>query len=346
MNPNQNKFIIEEAMVSFVRFPLIVMLFLVAAFSGVNIASNDDQVLNKREFNPTLDGRWIGNGISYGAYRDGESPDQNLTSKDNILEDLLIIAKHWNLIRLYGSDLQSKNILEVIKDNNLPIRVMLGAWLDGQKSEQENDEQVRLAIEFANRFKQIVVAVNVGNEIFVDWSWHRVNDIDKVIDQIRQVRAAIKQPVTVSDDYNFWNKLNAKKVADELDFICLHGYALWNSQQLKQGLEWTKSIHQDIQSRHPDHKIAFCETGWATSKVSTGNNDEARLMVGKVGENEQAFFFTQYNNWVNQNKLVSFYFSSFDENWKGGFDGENPMAKAEKHWGLYKSDRSPKKSMR
>ncbi len=162
MNPNQNKFIIEEAMVSFVRFPLIVMLFLVAAFSGVNIASNDDQVLNKREFNPTLDGRWIGNGISYGAYRDGESPDQNLTSKDNILEDLLIIAKHWNLIRLYGSDLQSKNILEVIKDNNLPIRVMLGAWLDGQKSEQENDEQIRLAIEFANRFKQIVVAVNVG----------------------------------------------------------------------------------------------------------------------------------------------------------------------------------------
>ena len=110
MKPNQNKLIIEQAMVSFVRYPLIVVLFLVAAFStifsGVNNASNNDQVLVKREFNPTLEGRWIGNGISYGAYRDGESPDQSLTSKDNILEDLLIIAKHWNLIRLYGSDSQ------------------------------------------------------------------------------------------------------------------------------------------------------------------------------------------------------------------------------------------------
>jgi len=143
-------------MTSFVHYVLIFVLFLVVTYStvvgGMNDVSNENQVLVKREFNPTLEERWIGNGISYGAYRDGESPDQSLTSKDNILEDLLIIAKHWNLIRLYGSDSQSKNILEVIEDNNLPIRVMLGAWLDGHKSEQENDEQIRLAIEFANRF--------------------------------------------------------------------------------------------------------------------------------------------------------------------------------------------------
>lgn len=337
-------------MISFIRYPMIIVLLLITACSasmdGTYSVSNQDERLIKREFNPTLDNKWIGNGISYGAYRDGESPDQGLSSKDNILEDLQIIAKHWNLIRLYGSDAQSKNILEVIEDNNLPIRVMLGAWLDGHKTKQENDEQIRLAIEFANRFEQIIIAVNVGNEIFVDWSWHRINDVDKVIDQIREVRAAIKQPVTVSDDYNFWNKRHSKKVADELDFICLHGYALWNSTQLEQGLKWTETTYQDIKSRHPDQNIAFCETGWATSKVSTGNGDEARLMIGKVGENEQKVFFDQYNDWVNHNQIISFYFSSFDEGWKGGFDGDNPMAKAEKHWGLYKSDRSPKKAMR
>ena len=41
--------------------------------------------------------------------------------------------------------------------------------------------------------------------------------------------------------------------------------------------------------------------------------------------------------------MISFYFEAFDEQWKGGFDGENPLAKAEKHWGVYRSDRTPKK---
>lgn len=337
-------------MISILRYLLIATLVIIAGCSSMPTIDTKiygaAPTLVKRNFNPAINGKWIGNGISYGAFRDGEGPGNGLTSKANILEDLEIIARRWNLIRLYGSDPQSENILEVIKENDLPIRVMLGAWLDAHKSGQDNNQQVKLAIEFANRFPQIVVAVNVGNEIFVDWSWHRMDDVDKVIGQIREVRASIPQPVTVSDDYNFWNKPHAKKVADELDFICLHGYALWNSQQLEQGMEWTKSTYQDIQSRHPDHKIALCETGWATSKVSTGDSDEAKLVIGKVGELEQKIFFDEYDEWVNRNEVISFYFSSFDENWKGGFDGDNPTAKMEKHWGLYKADRSPKKAIR
>lgn len=288
-----------------VRLSALVMMsaFLVFAltlmFSAPSLALSK---IEKREFNPTLDGRWIGNGISYGAYRDGEGPGKGLTSKENILEDLQIIAKRWNLIRLYGSDQQTQNILEVIQDNNLPIRVMLGIWLDGHKTEAENNSQLKLGVELANRFPEIVIAVNVGNEIFVYWSWHKLDDMDKVIRQIRDVRANIKQPVTVSDDYNFWNKPEAKKVADELDFICLHGYAIWNKQMLKDGMAWTEKTYQDIQNYHPEHRIAFCETGWPTSKVSTGDSDEARLVKGKVGQTEQKIFFDQYDQWVNRTR--------------------------------------------
>ena len=91
--------------------------------------------------------------------------------------------------------------------------------------------------------------------------------------------------------------------------------------------------------------MAFCETGWPTSKVSTGDSDEARLVKARVGEGEQAVFFDEYDRWVEDNRVVSFYFTSFDEKWKGGFDGETPMKKMEKHWGLYFSDRTPKKAM-
>ena len=64
-----------------------------------------------------------------------------------------------------------------------------------------------------------------------------------------------------------------------------------------------------------------------------------------VGETEQEIFFDQYDRWVQENRLISFYFTSFDEQWKGGFDGVTPMKKMEKHWGLYFSDRTPKKAM-
>ncbi len=307
--------------------------------SGTNSAA--EAGITKRPFEPVMDGNWIGNGISYGAYRDGEAPGKSLTSKENILEDLTILAERWNLIRLYGADQQALNILEVIEENDLPIRVMQGIWLDAHKSAEENADQVRLAIEYANRFPDIIIAVNVGNEILVDWSYHRLDDIDSVIEKIRQVRASIKQPVTVADDYNFWNKPQAQQVANELDFICLHAYAFWNNKTLDIAMEWTESIYNDIQSRHPDHNIAYCETGWPTSRVYDDGSYEGGL-IGKAGEAEQEVFFNQYDPWADRNKVISFYFTSFDEEWKGGFDGDNPMDKAEKHWGLYYGDRTPK----
>ena len=53
-----------------------VLLIAVLAWSHGHAAEepSPDPDFVKRDFNPVLDGQWIGNGISYGAYRDGESP--------------------------------------------------------------------------------------------------------------------------------------------------------------------------------------------------------------------------------------------------------------------------------
>ncbi len=325
------------------RIRLLVIASLVVLSSCASSGPELTAGIEKRDFNPMLDGRWIGNGISYGAYRDGEAPG-DLTSKENILEDLQIVAQRWNLIRTYGSGQQSRNILEVIRDNNLPIRVMQGAWVDQHQTAAENREQVDGAIALANDFPEIVVAVNVGNEIFVDWSYHRIDDMDKVIGWIREVRSKVKQPVTVNDDYNFWNKPHAYRIADEVDFIGLHAYAFWNNKTLDIAMEWTDGIYRDIQQRHPDHVIAYTETGWPTSRVYGDGSYEGGL-IGKAGQAEQEVFFEQYDAWVEENRVISLYFQAFDEQWKGGFDGENPMDKAEKHWGVYDSQRRPKQVM-
>ena len=320
----------------FTRAIVVVLAAMLSACASLE----SPQAFDRRAFEPTLDGRWIGNGISYGAYRDGEGPG-DLTSKANILEDLQIVARRWNLIRLYGSGQQSRNILEVIRDHDLPIRVMQGAWVDAHQSAAENREQIDGVIALANDFPEIVVAVNVGNEIFVDWSYHRIDDMDQVIAWIREVRAQVRQPVTVNDDYNFWNKPHARRIAAEVDFIGLHAYAFWNDKTLDVAMEWTEEIYRDIQQRYPDHVVAYCETGWPTSRVYGDGSYEGGL-VGRAGEAEQKIFFEQYDAWVERNRVISLYFEAFDEQWKGGFDGENPLDKAEKHWGLYDSQRRPK----
>ena len=299
-----------------------------------------------RPFDPKIDGKWVGAGISYGPYRDGEGPgSEKLTSKAHILEDMQILSKRWNLIRTYGSGKLSERILEVIRDNNIPMLVMQGAWLGKDQTQKENDEQVEGAIDLANRFPNIVVAVNVGNEIFVDWSAHRIEDQAMVIAYIRKVRAAIKQPVTVNDDYNYWNKPHSKAVAEEIDFIGLHGYAFWNNKRFDESVEWTKKTFNDIQAMHPEHQIVIAETGWPTSRVRADGSYEGGL-IGVASEEHQKTFFEWFDGWVKEKRIVSLYFEAFDESWKGGWDGKDAAKKAEKHWGLYRSDRTPKPVMK
>ena len=45
--------------------------------------------------------------------------------------------------------------------------------------------------------------------------------------------------------------------------------------------------------------------------------------------------------WSGKNNVLVFFFEAFDEQWKGSSHPLEP----EKHWGLYKADRSPKAAM-
>ena len=131
-----------------------------------------------RKFDPYLNGQWIGDAVSYGCYREGQAPGVKGPSDTEILEDLIIIKQHWNLIRVYGSDADSERVLHVIKKNKLPIKVMLGIWLENEgkrpERKKENMDQVRKGIALGNDYHDIIAAINVGNETLVYWSGHRM----------------------------------------------------------------------------------------------------------------------------------------------------------------------------
>ncbi len=303
----------------------------------------------QRKFNPYLNGQWIGNAISYGFYREGQAPGIKGPSEAEILEDLHIIKDHWHLIRVYGSDEDSERVLKVIRKHNLPIRVMLGVWLENEiqnpDRKAENISQVLKAIQLGNTYDDIIAAINVGNETLVYWSWHRMVR-HNLIRYIRAIRNNTHVPVTTADDYNFWNKSESREVAVEVDFIVAHIYALWNGKTLANAIDWMDTIYfQEVKAMHPDKEIAIGETGWATNynPHKVGPGEQGDLIKGRVGVDAQENYLIQLNKWIKKNRITTFLFEAFDEPWKGGGPHSEPN-EVEKHWGVFYENRQPKES--
>ena len=314
-----------------------------------SISTNQKQI-EVREFSPNLQQGWLKQGISYGPFRKGQSPGDILPSRNQIVEDLVLISQHWNLIRLYGSREVAEEVLDIIREKQLPIRVMLGAWITtetesatlaargAEAAKRSNQQQVQEAIRLANNFQDEVIAISVGNETQVYWTAHKTRP-DVLLKYIRQVREATQVPVTTADDFNFWNKPESKAIAREVDFIVTHIHAMWAGLEISDAMPWTKKIYAEICSHHPDKQVVIGEAGWATTVHNLG--EQARLIKGRAGEEEQKIYYSQFTTWARENDLYSFFFEAFDEPWKGG---PHPN-EVEKHWGVYKVDRKPKAAM-
>jgi exo-beta-1,3-glucanase (GH17 family) len=296
--------------------------------------------------------RWIGHAVCYGPHRDGQHPDGASPTREQLLEDLQIMGRHWNMIRMYGSRGSTETVLELIKEHDLDMKVVVGAWIgkeaqvdeDGRIVERypeavgANRAEVEMAIKLANAYPQIVAAVTVGNETQVSWSFHKVRT-PVLIQYIRHVRAQTQAPVSTADVFSYWDKPESKELADELDFIVTHIYAMWNQQSLDNAMAWTKEQYAVGVANHPGHAFVIGEAGWATRMHKQG--DEAQWMTAEANDDNQQVFYRDFIAWTSANKIPNFFFEAFDENWKGG---EHPDG-AEKHWGLYNADRTPKKAI-
>ncbi len=291
--------------------------------------------------------------IAYSGFREGQHPDRGEGAKNpseaEILEDLEILLAHGlNLIRLYDSQENSRSTLEVIQRHDLPVKVLLGAWLKAEVSNHEgcpwlhepipdeelvanvldNSNELRRATQLANEFDDIVVAVNVGNEALVDWNDHMV-PLQKVIAYVRQMKASIRQPVTVADNYEWWIRDGAS-LAAEVDFLGVHTYPVWEDKTIDAALAYTIENIQGVRAALPDTPIAILEAGWATTATEFGE---------RANEVDQARYFDELSKWAEVTNTSVFFFEAFDEPWKGD---EHDVYGAEKHWGLFKVDRTPK----
>ena len=294
--------------------------------------------------------------VAYSGFREGQHPDRGAgavnPSPDEVLEDLqLLIAEGFSLIRVYDSGQMSRVVLELIRAHELPLKVMLGIWLSAELSNHEgcewldqpipqdelmanrlaNNAEVLKAIELANEFPDIVAAVNVGNEALVGWTDHLM-PLERVIGFVNQVQQAIEQPVTVAENYDWWARHGAS-LAAEVDFIGVHTYPVWEGRGIDEGLSYTVENLMAVRKAIGDVPMAVLEAGWATTASEFGE---------RASESAQARYFDELSQWARQANVTVFFFSAFDEPWKG--NPTNPMG-AEKHWGLFFESRKPKQTL-
>lgn len=291
-----------------------------------------------------VDGRWIGTGICYGPHRDGQRPGGPAPTDDELREDLRLLAPRWGLLRIYGADDWAGRLLALIRRERLPFKVLLGAWIAPEAgpaaatNAADNRAQVASAIRLAGAYPELVVAIVVGNETQVSWSAHRL-PLDQLVRDVRAVRAATSVPVTSADDFGYWLEDDSARLARELDFLMVHVHAMWNGQQLDQALAFTQQKFAAVAARHPDRPLFLGEAGWATRRHTEG--DQARYIKGVAGEAEQQVFFEQFTTWSREARIPTTYFEAFDEGWKGGPHPDE----VEKHWGLFRADRTAKPAL-
>ena len=332
-----------------IRACLAIGLLALAACDGEEKATTFEQAPSA-----LLEGQVMA--VAYSGFREGQHPDRGdgavNPSDDEILEDLEILVEHgFRLIRLYDTGENSVTTLRLIREHDLPIKVLLGIWLRAEISNHEGcpwleepipDEQlaantienaaeVQRGIDLAREYADIVAAVNVGNEALVEWNDHMVS-LENVIAYVRQVKAAIDQPVTVADNYEWWIEDGAP-LAAEVDFLGIHTYPAWEEKTIDEAMPYTIENMQGVRDALPGKPMAILEAGWATTAVEFGD---------RASEAKQARYFEELRDWAEATNTTVFFFEAFDEPWKGNPD--NPLG-AEKHWGLFFEDRTPKQVM-
>lgn len=284
--------------------------------------------------------------ICYSGYRLNQSPITKVyPSKQEILEDLQILIKDgYSQIRMYDPGMHARLTLEVIKEHNLPIKVMQGMDLDGEvinynvgwgeplktkdiiQNKKNNLKQLDALIELANQYEDIINYVSAGNENTSDWNPKMVA-VETLAKYIRTLKEKVKQPVTFCEGVYFWNT-HCLPLVNEVDFVSIHIYPFWLRKTHEEALESTILAFEATKENITTKPIIITEAGWPT-KSSLGDYT-SNSFHKKYVEGLEA--------WAKKNDVLLYMFEAFDEPWKGSDKPDEP----EKHWGVYDLNRFKK----
>jgi exo-beta-1,3-glucanase (GH17 family) len=286
--------------------------------------------------------------VAYSPFRSANRDTETITSA-MIREDLQLLVKAGvGLIRLFdSSNSVARQTLEVISQDKLDLKVMLGVWI-ASNADAANQAEIERAVTLARDYPTLISAVSVGNETLVSWTGHK-QTAAQLASYIQSVRDRITQPVTTDDNWAVLaarpGEQNIQAVLDAVDFVAMHTYPLldtvfnpgaWDWKQEAVNAEQRAAAMMDaaIQSAKNEYAavranldslgfkrmpVIIGETGW---KAEPSGSEAQRAHPVN-----QAMYRTRLNAWraAAGAPLNIVWFAAFDEPWKQGDD----------KWGLF-----------
>ena len=263
--------------------------------------------------------------VSFAPYRPGQSPlTRTFPTADQIEEDLRRLKGKVHAVRTYSSGENLEAVPQ--RAGKYGLKVWHGAWLNN--NEKENLEQINLLIDHANKYKDTVERVIVGNEVLL----RKDLTPEQLIGYIRRVKAEVKQPVSYADVWAFW--LKYPELAREVDFITIHILPYWEDEPVgvaDAALHIVKTYRM-IQQAFPGKPILIGEAGWPTRGRDRG--PAAANMVNG------ALFVRTLAKVAKENGFDYNVVEAFDQAWKAAMEGTVGA-----NWGVVDGDRRVKYRM-
>ncbi|MEW7290274.1 glycoside hydrolase family 17 protein [Aquimarina sp. 2304DJ70-9] len=249
-------------------------------------------------------------GLCFSPYIEGQQPGDQIT-EDQIHRRLEIIKPYTKWIRSFSCTDGNEAIPKIAKEYG--IKTLVGAWL-GDNAEI-NSKEVKNLIELCN--KGYVDIAAVGNEVMYRGDLTEA----ELLSNIHLVKEAVTDiPVGYVDAY--YEFVDHPRITEACDIILANCYPFWEGCDLDYSLLYMKDMYHRALRAGNGKKVIISETGWP----SNGTNLE-----GAFPSYENAMkYFINTQKWSEEDNIEVFFFSSFDESWKVGAEGDVGA-----YWGIW-----------
>ncbi len=256
-------------------------------------------------------------GIGFSAYEEGQKPGEIITEKQ-IRRRIEIIKPYTNWVRSFSCTEGNELIPKIAKEYGL--KTLVGAWLG--KDDKINQQEIENLIKISKEGYVDIAAV--GNEVMLRGDLTE----DELIAFIEKVQKAIPGiPVGYVDAYfEFEVK---PKITAACDVVLANCYPFWEGCHIDYSLLYMKEMYNKATRAAKGKPVIISETGWP----SQGSN------FGAAMPSEENFikYFINTQKWSREENIEIFYFSSFDESWKVGAEGDVGA-----YWGIWDKDENLK----
>src|SRR5690606_28814537 len=232
--------------------------------------------------------------------------------------DLELLSRHTDSIRTYSVDGKLADIPRLAEEFGL--RVTLGVWISNDH--ERNEREIARAIELANDSRS-VVRVAVGNEAL----FRNEVTVAELTAYIDRVRAAVKVPVTTSEQWHIWQE--HPELAGHVDLIAAHVLPYWEFVPMEDSGEFVLERARDLRKLFPKKPLLLSEVGWPSNGRTRGG--------AEADQAEQAIYLRTLVNALNAKGYNYFIIEAFDQPWKASDEGSVGA-----YWGVYNLDRQPK----